>query len=155
MAEGGTLDGQVVFPVYEQRLIEGSEFSVNKVLAWNSELALPRTTFTLNISGRERESLTTHRIDEFINASFNISRKVSGVSDVKLSATFEHQQNDKRNLTTTGQEDYYRLTTASYERKLASTLSSTIGMQYLDRNSTDLSRTYNETRVFVNITKDF
>jgi len=141
--------------VLDQVLVQGNEFSLNKILAWQSSLNLSRTTFELTINNTKRESLTTNRIEKNISGNISASRKISGKSDLKLAFNFRHQQFDQSNIEGNGQEDYYRSISTTYSRKFASSLSSNISVQYLDRNSSQNSRTYNETRAIINITKEF
>jgi len=155
-------DNQNVVPVdsqlvnlFDQELVEGSEFSLNKTLNWQTQLKLSRTTLSLNISANERESLTSGQIDSRLNASLSVSRKVSGISDVTISGNFKHEELNKENPDSSGQDDYYRTISASYNRKLASSLSASFSLQYLDRNSSSITRTYSESRAVINLTKDF
>jgi uncharacterized protein (PEP-CTERM system associated) len=141
--------------LFGQELIDANEFSLNKNLSWNSELKLARTTFTLSVNDNERESLTTGIINDTFNTSFTISRKISGRSNVDLTANFQHQQYDKNNLNGAGQNDYYRRVSGAYNKELARTLSMRFSLQYLNRDSNRQDLSYNETRVLFNLTKDF
>ncbi|PCI59222.1 MAG: TIGR03016 family PEP-CTERM system-associated outer membrane protein [Gammaproteobacteria bacterium] len=141
--------------VLDQVLVAGNEFSLNKTLSWQTDLSLARTTFTLSINGNQRESLTTSRKQKNLNASVSATRRISGKSDIALSFSFRKQLFDQNNTQGNGQDDYYRTISATYSRKLASSLSSNFSVQYLDRNSSQSSRTYNETRAIINITKEF
>lgn len=148
-------DNYQLVTLLDQVLVEGNEFSLNKVLAWQSSLNLSRTTFRLDVNNTNRESLTTNRVEDLFNGNFSVSRKISGKSDLKLAFNFRHQHFDKNSTEGNGQEDYYRSISTTYSRKLASSLSGNISLQYLDRNSTQQTRTYTETRAIINITKEF
>lgn len=148
------IDSQLI-NLFTQELVEGNEFSLNKTLNWQSQLKLSRTTLSLNISANERESLTSGQIDNRLNASLSVTRKVSGKSEVTISGNFNRQELDKENPDSSGQDDYYRIISASYNRKLASSLSASFSLQYLDRNSSNIIRTYSESRAVINLIKDF
>jgi len=141
--------------ISNQELVAGNEFSLNKILTWKSDFKLARTSFSLTLNSNNRESLTTNRVEKRENASLVMIRKISGKSDLNVSLTYRHQQFDKNNINDSAQEDYYRIYSTSYSRKLASSLSSNITFQYVDRNSSVSTRTYNETRAIINITKEF
>ena len=141
--------------VFEQQLIEGNEFSLNKELNWQSQLRLARTEFDLRVSHNRRESLTSQIIDNRFSANFEITRQISGKSDVSIRYNFNHTQLDKDQVLSLGQDDYYRTLSIGYDRRLARTLSSTISVQMVDRNSSNQLRTYEETRAIITLTKDF
>lgn len=144
-----------VIQVFNQELIQSNEFSLNKDLSWQSELALTRTTFTLNIRNSDRKNLSSGQKDRRLNADFNITRQVSPNSDFAVNFAFIHNQLDREQLLTVGQEDFYRIYSATYTRNLARTLNANISLQHVNRNSSDLLRTYDENRVTLNLTKDF
>jgi len=144
-----------LFSLYDQELIEGNEFSLNKTLSWQTQLTLSRTTFSLSINNRERESLNTGRQDDSLSANMSITRKVSGKSDFTITADFRREEFDKSNPETNGQNDYYRTVATTYTRQLARTLSTNFTLQYLDRSSSEVIRTYEEVRAIFNISKDF
>jgi len=139
----------------EQVLLESNEFSLNKNLSWQSSLKLARTSFSLSLSNKERESLSSGIKDNTFSATFDISRKISGRSDLKLTYSFVHSEIDKNQIKSNGQEDFYRTVSTIYTRKLANSLSTSLSIQYLNRDSENNVRTYKETRAFINIKKDF
>ncbi len=139
----------------DQELIEGNEFSLNKILRWQSELKLARTTFSFIARNFKRESLTTDRIEKNLTSTFSISRRISGKSDLKIALNFTRRSFDSNNIATNGQKDYYRTISSTYTRKLASSLSSNFSLRYLDRNSTIAFRTYTEARIVFNLKKEF
>jgi uncharacterized protein (PEP-CTERM system associated) len=53
------------------------------------------------------------------------------------------------------QEDTYKTISAIYNKSLASSLSGYLTIQYLDRESSQFDRSYDEIRAYINITKDF
>ena len=142
-------------PLRSLTVDENNEFTLNKRLNWQSTLALSRTTFTLDLSGRERTSLSTNIVDEYLNAKFNITRRTSKKSDIGLSVSYNENTFDKDNLKGIKQKDTYKIISTTYNRKLASSLKAFITLQYLDRDSTRGDRVYTETRASINITKDF
>lgn len=144
-----------IVQLFEQQLVEGSEFSLNKELRWQSQLNLARTTFSLNVNHNRRESLTTNVRDNRFDTVFAINRKISGKSSATISYNFNHTQLDKDQVLSLGQDDYYRTVSLSYNRKLARTLNSVMSLQMVDRNSSDQLRTYEETRAIITLTKDF
>ena len=143
-------------PLFDQRLIEGSEFSLTKSLDWQSELNLSRTSFVLTAQNTERESLTTGRKDDAFSASFAVTRRFNSKSDLNLKASFQRQKlNTNTTVALADQNDYYRSIVASFNQKLARTLTASYSLQYLTRDSSQLNRTYNESRAVFTIRKDF
>jgi uncharacterized protein (PEP-CTERM system associated) len=142
-------------PVSSLELVENNEFSLNKRLTWKSQLALSRTTFTLDISNRERESLSSGIIDDYVNARFSITRRMSSRSDVTVYISYNKNVFDKDKPDGPRQEDTYKTLSATYNKNLASSLSAFFTLQYLDRLSNIDRYTYNEARASFNLTKDF
>jgi len=142
-------------PITSRTLIENNEFTLNKRLAWQSTLVLSRTTFTLDLSSRERSGLSSDIVDEYLDASFNITRKTSKKSDIDLRVSYSKNIFDNGNLDGIRQKDIYKTISTTYNRKLASSLKAFITLQYLDRDSTRIDRIYTEARASINITKDF
>jgi len=149
------LDNYQLIALNSQVLQESNEFSLNKDLSWISTLTLARTSFSLNLSNTERESLDSGIKENTFSASFNISRSISGRSDLKLTYSFIHSEMDKNQIQGNGQEDFYRMISTTYTRSFASSLSANFSIQYLDRDSDNGIRTYQETRAFINIKKNF
>ena len=148
-------DNYQLVSLLDQELVEGNEFSLNKVLSWQSELRLARTTFTFTLNNFKRESLTTDRIEKNLTSSLTLSRRISGKSDIKLSINFTRRKFDSNNIEGNGQEDYYRTISTTYSKKLASSLAADLSLRYLNRDSTTTFRSYNEARVVFNIQKEF
>ncbi|PKI15764.1 TIGR03016 family PEP-CTERM system-associated outer membrane protein [Colwellia sp. 12G3] len=142
-------------PVTSLELAEDNEFSLNKRLAWQSQLALARTTFTLDLSNRERESLSTGVIDDYLKARVSVNRRMSARSDVTVYVDYSKNVIDKDKPDGPRQEDTYKTLSATYNRSLASSLNAFLTLQYLDRESNFERYTYNEARASINITKDF
>lgn len=134
---------------------EDNEFSLNKRLAWISTLALARTTFSLDVSTRERESLSTGIIDDYRNARFSITRRMNTRSDVTLYIDYRNNIFDKERPTGPRQSDIYKIFSTTYNKKLASSLRAFVTLQYLDRQSNFARYTYTEARASINLTKDF
>jgi uncharacterized protein (PEP-CTERM system associated) len=134
---------------------EKNEFSLNKRLAWQSLLALARTTFSIDLSNRDRESLSTGIIDDYLEARFTITRRMSARSDVTVYANYSKNVFDKDKADGPRQEDIYKTLSATYNRSLASSLNAFLTLQYLDRQSNFERYTYNEARASINLTKDF
>jgi len=149
------LDSYQLIAISEQVLLESNEFSLNKNLSWQSNLTLARTSFSLYVSNDERESLTTNIKDNNFSASFSMTRTVSGRSDFKVTYSFTHAEIDKNKVQSSGQEDFYRTISTAYTRRLANSLSTSFSIQYLNRDSSNDLSTYEETRAFINIKKDF
>jgi len=142
-------------PVSSLELVENNEFSLNKRLSWKSELALARTTFILDLSNRERESLSTGMIDDYLNARFTMTRRMSSRSDVTVYVSYNKNVFDKENPEGPRQEDIYKTLSATYNKNLASSLKAFVTLQYLDRQSNFERYTYKEARASINLTKDF
>ena len=136
-------------------LTENSEFSLNKRLAWKSLLALSRTTFTLDLSNRDRESLSTGIVDNYLNARFSVNRRMSAKSAVTVYLDYNENIFDKERPDGPRQEDIYKTLSTTYNRSLASSLNAFITLQYLDRESNIERYTYTEARASINLTKDF
>ncbi|MFT5756243.1 MAG: hypothetical protein ACI9LM_000955 [Alteromonadaceae bacterium] len=137
----------------ESEIIEDDQYSLNKVLSWTSTLALPRTTFTLNINSLNRENLSTKVEDEGKNAKFSIKRKVSGYSDLSLTLSYRE---DNRALNQENEQlDIYRQYSLDYDRKINSRLSGTLGISHLNRSSNKQAFNYEESRIYFRINKGF
>jgi uncharacterized protein (PEP-CTERM system associated) len=142
-------------PVSSLELVEDNVFSLNKRLAWTSQLTLARTTFTLDLSNRERESLSTGIIDTYLDGRVTVTRRVSPRSDVTVYVSYRKNVFDKNNPDGPRQEDTYKTLSTTYNRSLASSLSAFFTLQYLDRQSNFNRYTYTEARASINLTKDF
>jgi uncharacterized protein (PEP-CTERM system associated) len=142
-------------PVSSLELVGDNEFSLNKRLSWQSQLALSRTTFILDLSNRERESLSTGIIDDYLDARFSITRRMSSRSDVTVYVSYNKNVFDKDKPDGPRQEDIYKTLSATYNKNLASSLKAFFTLQYLDRQSNFERYTYNEARASINLTKDF
>jgi uncharacterized protein (PEP-CTERM system associated) len=135
--------------------LESNEFSLNKRFAWNTTLQLSRTSFSVNSSASRRESLESKVVDDTLSASFNVDRKISGKSNLTLSAKYDYRIFDKKNPEGSRQEDYYRTISATYTKKLASSLSTKLTLQHVNRSSNVERYTYDELRAIINVTKEF
>ncbi len=136
-------------------LVEDNEFSLNKRLAWQSQLSLVRTNFTLMVSNRDRESLSTGVIDNYLNSRLTMTRRLSVKSDLVIYLDYSKNTFDKDSPSGPRQDDTYKVISTSYNKKLANSLSAFIAVQYVDRQSSIEDLTYNEGRVSINLTKDF
>lgn len=148
-------NGFVSIPLTSLVLEENNEFTLNKRLAWQSQLALARTTFTLDLSNRDRESLSTGIIDNYLDARFSITRRMSARSDIIFSVNYNKNIFDKDRPDGPRQEDTYKTLSSTYNRSLASSLNAFLTLQYLDRESNFERFTYTEARASINLTKDF
>ncbi|TWX71054.1 TIGR03016 family PEP-CTERM system-associated outer membrane protein [Colwellia demingiae] len=136
-------------------LAENNEFSLNKRLSWTSLLALTRTTFSLDLSNRDRESLSTGIIDNYLDARFSVTRRMSTRSDITVYVDYSKNVFDKDRPEGPRQEDIYKTLSTTYNRSLASSLNAFLTLQYLDRASNVELLTYTEARASINLTKDF
>lgn len=139
----------------ELELIEDNEFSVSKILNWNSTLTLSRNTYKFNISQNKRKSINSTSEDNTLISSFEASRRITRKST--LSADFEFQNRKFNQDSDDGNEqiDYYRTYTLAYTVTLLQSISSNFKIQYLDRSSSTEDKNYDETRVLINISKQF
>ncbi|MEI6893682.1 MAG: TIGR03016 family PEP-CTERM system-associated outer membrane protein [Colwellia sp.] len=144
-----------ILSVSSLELVEDNEFSLNKRLAWQSQLALARTTFFLNVSSHKRENLTTGVIDNYSDARFSIARRMSVRSDITIYIDYRESVFDKDNPKGPRQEDIYKTLSTTYNRSLASSLNAFLTLQYIDRQSNIDRYTYNEARASINLTKGF
>jgi hypothetical protein len=136
-------------------LIIDNEFSLNKRLAWQSQLKLVRTSFNLTLSNRNRESLSSGLIDNYLNSRLSMTRRLSAKSDLVIYLDYSKNTFDKDSPSGPRQEDTYKLISTSYNKKLARSLSTDFTLQYLDRQSNIATLTYDEGRISINLTKDF
>jgi uncharacterized protein (PEP-CTERM system associated) len=134
-------------------LIEDLDLSLNKELKWSSELALSRTTFTLELSSLARENLNTRVEDEKQKASFSIKRKVSGKSNIQF--TLEYTDDHRLLKQENERHDRYRRYSLEYDKSLNSRLTVTFGLSHLNRSSTTQSFNYEEDRVYLKVKKGF
>jgi|GEM_PF-740677 len=141
--------------ISELQPVNSQEFSLQRNLAWSSELQLARTSFSFNLNGYEREGLESGVKDDNLNASVKITRTPSPKSEFSITADFRYSIYDKDNPNGARQEDYYRTFSANYTRTLATSLYSSFTLRHINRNSNFLRFTYDEVRVILNITKDF
>ncbi|MDP7592880.1 MAG: TIGR03016 family PEP-CTERM system-associated outer membrane protein [Litorilituus sp.] len=135
--------------------VENNEFSLNKRFAWQSKLQLSRTTFAFNTTATRRESIVSKRIDDILSAALTINRKISGRSSLTFLAKFDYNHFNKDSIDGDNQKDHYRTFSATYTKKLASSLSTHFTVQHTDRNSNNAQYSYDEVRTLINITKDF
>ena len=145
--------GFQIFPIQNFTLVEDNSFSLNKTLNWSSTLSLARTTIKFNVNHQNRENLDTFNEDEQKSASFGVSRKISGRSNVSFNLSYtESSLQIDTNLERT---DRYRSYQLSYEKSLNSALSIDLALSYLNRNSDDAFSNYEEGRISAKITKGF
>jgi uncharacterized protein (PEP-CTERM system associated) len=147
------VDGYQLFNLTDFVLVEDIGLSLNKELNWLSELALPRTTFSISISSLTRENLNTRTEDENKTVSFAIKRKVSGKSNINL--MLEYTDTHFLLAQENGRQDRYRRYSLEYDKSLNSKLSIKLGVSHLNRSSTTQSLNYEEDRVYFNFSKGF
>lgn len=135
--------------------IESNSFQLLKNFTWSSKLNLARTTFSINASASRREDLETKIADDTLSASFNIVRRISGRSNLSIEAKYDYFGFDRSSFSTTNQEDRYNTISATYDRKLASSLSAEFTLQQINRNSNIERFNYEEFRAIINVTKEF
>jgi len=152
-----TTSGSILDTTTGLTLVENNEFSLNKELTWNSTLALSRTTFTLDVSTRKREGLSTDSLNDNFDISLAATRKLSPKSGLKLLVSYRESTYGTSSdpIVDTKQDDTYKTISGTYNKSVASSLSGYFTIQYLDRESTQLSRSYDEVRAYINIKKDF
>ncbi|QOL26489.1 TIGR03016 family PEP-CTERM system-associated outer membrane protein [Thalassotalea sp. LPB0316] len=137
----------------DYEIIEDNSFTLNKVASWNSTLALARTTFTMTLNHRDKENLETRVSDRYATAGLLMSRKISGYSTLDLNVEYTE---DNYNIDTdTERLDRYRRYTASYNRKLNRTLNAKLGLTHINRQSSEDSFNYEESRIYISVVKDF
>jgi len=148
--------GFILVPFSGLEPVKNNEFSLNKRLAWNTTLTLSRTSFAFDIVTRERESLSSGIVDDNIDVSLSATRTLSPRSSLRLLTSYSEVVFDKNfSPTTPRQEDIYKTVSATYNKSLASSLSTYFTLQYLERESSQAIYTYEEIRAYINITKDF
>jgi len=145
----------ISLPVSSLEPVQDTEFSLNRRFSWQSQLVLARTTFTIDLSNRERESLSTGIIDDYLDARFTVIRRISSRSDITVYVSYNKNVFDKKNPEGPRQEDTYKTLSATYNKSLASSLKTFFTLQYIDRLSNLERYTYNEARASLNLTKDF
>lgn len=153
-------DGSTIVPSNYQlntvsrfELAQDNSFSLNKILKWNSTLALPRTTFTIATNIQKRENLNTRIADEFSSGSFNVKRNVSGNSSLSLIVSYTATHLQKK--TPQKRVDRYRRYQLAYDKSLNKTLAFNLNISYLNRSSSDTAFNYQERRINAKITKGF
>lgn len=147
----------VEVPIFGIRSVEDDQFSLFKTLAWNSSLNLKRTTFSFGINGNERQNLNTDSIRKTVGINFTASRRLNSKSDLSLSwrftrNNFETEQTDIQSEETV---DYYHSYMANYSRQLGKSFSLDLNVRYLNRESNNNFRVYDETRATLSVRKDF
>ena len=136
-------------------LIEDNEFSLNKRLDWQTQLSFIRTNFNLTLSNRDRESLSSGIIDNYFSSRLSMSRRLSVKSNLVVYIDYNKNIFNKNLPSGPRQEDTYKIISTSYNKQLASSLSTNFTVQYLDRQSNLENFTYDEGRISINLTKDF
>ena len=136
-------------------LVESDEFSLNKTVAWSSQLQLSRTSFGVTISANERTSLETDIVDDTFSTNISVTRTISPKSSLSLSADYNYSIYDKNNPAGSRQKDNYLTISANFTRTLASSLSCNFTLQQVNRDSTIDRFRYDEVRAIINITKEF
>jgi uncharacterized protein (PEP-CTERM system associated) len=149
--------GYILVPIAGLALVENNEFSLNKQLSWNSTLALSRTTFSLDITTNKIEGLDTDSLNDNFDINLSATRKLTPKSDLKFLVSYRESTNStsSNSVVDSKQEDTYKTISATYNKSLASSLSGYLTIQYLDRESTQFDRSYDEVRANIKITKDF
>jgi len=147
------LDHFQLITLTDLELIEDNVLSLNKKLSWSSALKLARSSFTLNISTNKRENLETHLKNENSAIKFNATRKVSGRSNINLSASYSN--NHYQIASEFERQDRYRKVEIGYDKSLNSYLKLTFELSHVNRSSTKQQFNYNEGRATFKITKDF
>jgi uncharacterized protein (PEP-CTERM system associated) len=136
-------------------LIEDNEFSLNKRLDWQTQLSFVRTNFNLTLSNRDRESLSSGIIDNYFSSRLSMTRRLSVKSNLVVYIDYNKNTFNKNLPSGPRQEDTYKIISTSYNKKLASLLTTYVTIQYLDRQSNLENFTYDEGRISINLTKDF
>ncbi|GHF99418.1 TIGR03016 family PEP-CTERM system-associated outer membrane protein [Thalassotalea marina] len=139
--------------ITDYQLVEDDVLSLNKTLNWRSELSLTRTKFIFNAATTEREDLNTRIKNDSKRASFEASRRVSGRSNVKLTASYT--ENSFQLNTADERTDRYRQVGVGYDKSLNSNLTVKFDLRHVNRHSTDSQFNYDEGRVTLSIIKDF
>ncbi|MFQ3192405.1 MAG: hypothetical protein ACI936_003557 [Paraglaciecola sp.] len=147
------LDNYQLVSLNEFVLVEDLDLSLNKELQWSSELALPRTTFSVLLSKLTHENLNTRTQDENKRASFAIKRKVSGRSNINL--MLEYTDTHFLLAQENGRKDRYRRYSLEYDKSLNSKLTVKLGLSHLNRSSTIQPFNYEEDRITLNLSKGF
>jgi len=145
--------GYQIFPIQNFILVEDNVFSLNKTLAWNSILALARTTINFNANQQNRENLETRVEDQTSTANLNIKRDISGRSSVSFDVSYT--ETNLQLDTELERIDRYRRYQLSFEKSLNSALSFDLTVGYLNRSSDNAILNYKESRVSAKITKGF
>ncbi|MDO6444961.1 TIGR03016 family PEP-CTERM system-associated outer membrane protein [Colwellia sp. 1_MG-2023] len=137
----------------DYELVEGSSYTLNKSLSWSTVLTLPRTTFNFSVTSLNIENLDTNIADQRDTLGFDITRKVSGRSNLNLNVTYNYNQFSIE--TETYRQDRYRAISIGYQKSLSSKLHLNFGLAHLNRSSQAREFNYEEGRVTFKITKDF
>ncbi|WP_181901538.1 TIGR03016 family PEP-CTERM system-associated outer membrane protein [Thalassotalea euphylliae] len=143
-------------PIFDIRPVEDSQFSLNKRLAWDSTLSLQRTTFSLTVSGNEREDLNTGDAQDNILVNLTASRQLNSRSQLTAAYQFSRIDFFTRNVDVDSERrDYYRTYNISYSRTLGKSISVNFNLRHLVRTSNTSIRDFDENRATLSITKDF
>ncbi|WP_440874890.1 TIGR03016 family PEP-CTERM system-associated outer membrane protein [Thalassotalea sp. PLHSN55] len=148
------IDDYELLTLNNNQLVEDNALTLNKRLSWTTSLTLPRTKFSLTVSGNDREDLENGRNDKYLSARFNINREVSGYSTVNFSTIYTENELNRRGEGGR-QDDEYRRYLIEYDRKFNSRLSAVFGLSHLTRESTNIRFNYDESRVYLQLTKGF
>ncbi|WDE12238.1 TIGR03016 family PEP-CTERM system-associated outer membrane protein [Thalassomonas haliotis] len=152
---GSDLSNYVLVPLTRLEPVEADEISLQKDLEWRSALTLPRTTFTLTLTGNIRENLTTKVIDDRYTGNFIIDRKLNARSNLSYEFNFIKNHFDSDDIVSSGQLDHYRVHKIKYERSLNQSLNGDISLRHVDRASSGAGLSYQESRLEFTIKKVF
>jgi len=134
-------------------LLEDQEYSLMKTLSWVTKLNLPRTSLGFQANKRERLNLETAIEDKYLTLGFDVSRKVSGNSDLRLGLSYTENQlslgQDNETL------DRYREYNLEYSKELNSRLNFKFGISHLNRTSDTTIYNYKEQRIYLQAVKGF
>ncbi len=136
---------------------EDDTFSLNRQLTWSTVFALPRTSFNLSLNGNNRENLDTKAEDQYRSVRLSVKRKVSAYSTFTVSGSYNKNDMHTRNendLSQT-QQDEYKNYAIDYSREINSRLSAVLGLSYLNRESNRTEYTYDESRIYIQVSKGF
>ena len=146
-------ENSATITVFNLALIEDNDYRLNKTLSWSSQLTLPRTSFSINLSHSDRENLNTGLKNTAKNLTAGATRNLSPNSKVGLTASYIER--GYAQTTSNDQNDIYRRYIIDYSKKINSRLNVIVNLEHQNRSSNNEIYNYSENRISLRLTKDF
>jgi len=134
-------------------VIEDQSYRLFKTLNWSTVITLPRGNVQFGVVNTRNINLDNNIEDKNQNITLSYTRRLSGKSD--LTARASYVKNQFQIGQSNERKDDYRKMDIEYSKTINSTLKSTFGLSYLERESDTVLFNYEEQRVYLQVVKEF